>query len=87
MRLIADPLCAQVTHTSGRRSKVPLSDPVWRAAYDELAAANAALMKAIVQSPMEHRAAAVAATHMASRPGDIGIEADAAAQFFKRMFA
>lgn len=44
-------------------------------------------MKSIVQSPVEYRAAALAATTMASRPGDLGMEADAATAFFIRMFS
>jgi len=76
-----------VTNAVGRRSREPLCDPAWRAAHDELAAINASLVRAIVQSPLEHRAAAMAATQMASRPGDIGIDVEAASQFFRRMYA
>jgi hypothetical protein len=60
---------------------------MWRKAHDAMASANAQVMKAIIQSPIEHREAALAATSMATRPGDIGMEAQAAASFCARMFA
>ena len=66
---------------------VPLCDPVWKQAHDTLAGVNSQVIKSIVQSPIEHRAAALAATAMASRPGDLGMEADAAAAFCMRMFS
>ena len=65
---------------------MPLCDPVWRQAHDTMAGANAQIMKSIVQSPIEHRQAALAATILASRPGDVRLEADAAAAFCTRMF-
>ena len=64
-----------------------MCDPAWQSMHDALADLNGCLMKAIVQSPVEHRHAALAATAMASRPGDVGLDTDAAAQFFRRMYA
>jgi hypothetical protein len=64
-----------------------LFDPLWKQAHDHLHGVNAQIMKSIVQSPVEYRAAALAATAMASRPGDIGMEADAATAFCTRMFS
>jgi hypothetical protein len=66
---------------------VLLYDPAWKHAHDSLAAVNSQVIKSIVQSPIEHRAAALAATAMASRPGDLGMEADAASAFCTRMFS
>lgn len=66
---------------------VPLYDPAWKQAHDMMAGVNSQVMKSIVQSPVEHRAAALAATAMASRPGDVGMEADAASAFCTRMFS
>ena len=69
------------------QSGVPLYDPLWKQAHDNLNGVNSQIMKSIVQSPVEYRAAALAATTMASRPGDLGMEADAATAFFMRMFS
>jgi hypothetical protein len=69
-----------------QQTEVQMCDPVWQSTHDALADLNGRLMKAIVQSPVEHRHAAIAATAMASRPGDVGLDADAAAQFFRRMY-
>ncbi len=81
----------QAEHASpdddSRATGVPLCNAMWRKAHDAMANANAHIMKAIIQSTIEHRAAALAATSMASRPGDIGLEAEAAASFCARMFA
>jgi hypothetical protein len=60
---------------------------MWRKAHDGMLAANAQIMKAIIQSPVEHRQAAIAATMMASRPGDVGLDSEAATAFCTRMFA
>ena len=62
-------------------------DQYWKQAHDNLNGVNSQIMKSIIQSPVEFRAAALAATTMASRPGDLGMEADAATAFFARMFS
>ncbi len=56
-------------------------------AHEALATANSHIMKAVVQSPLEYRTAAVAATAMASRPGEFEMEAETAVSFFKRVFS
>jgi len=44
-------------------------------------------MKGVVQSPLEYRKAAQAATAMACHPGVLGIDAADAESFAKRMYA
>ena len=66
---------------------MPLYDTAWKHAHDAMASVNSQVVKSIVQSPVEYRAAALAAVAMASRPGDIGMEADAASAFCMRMFS
>ena len=60
---------------------------MWRKAHDSMAGVNAQVMKAVVQSPLEYRAAALAATAMGARPGDLALEAEAASAFCTRMFS
>lgn len=55
--------------------------------HDQLVAVNAQLMKGVVQSPLEYRKAAQAATAMACHPGVLGIDAADAESFAKRMYA
>jgi hypothetical protein len=57
------------------------------ASFNKLSGLNQQLMKNIVQSPVDHRRAALAATQMAARPGDLDIDLDAAVHFFRRMYA
>lgn len=62
-------------------------DPTWMSTHDRLAEINKRLMKNIVQSPVEHRRAALAATQMAARPVDLDLDADVGVQLFRRMYA
>ena len=65
----------------------PVSDPAWLFAHSRLAAANGELMKSIIQSPLEYRAAALAALKMGCHPGALGVDVADASAFFQRMFA
>ena len=47
---------------------MPLYDPLWRAAYEQLAALQAQLAKGIAQDPLEHRRVAAAALQLAMQP-------------------
>lgn len=67
--------------TGPRPTGVPLADPAWRAAYDQLQGANGQLVKACVQNPLEYRAVALAALQFAARPHDLGLDAQQAAEF------
>ncbi len=64
-----------------RPTGVPLADPAWRAAYDQLQGLNGQLVKACVQNPLEYRAVALAALQFAARPHDLGLDAQQAAEF------
>ena len=45
------------------------------------------IARAIVQSPIEYRAAAEAAVAAGARPGDLGLETDVGAEYCLRMMA
>lgn len=64
-----------------RRTSVPVSDPAWQAAFERLHGLNSQLVKACVQNPLEYRAVAQAALRLASRPHDLGVDAQQAAEF------
>ena len=64
-----------------RPTGVPLVDPAWRAAHDQLQGLNSQLVKACVQNPLEYRAVALAALQFAARPHDLGLDAQQAAEF------
>lgn len=64
-----------------------LQDPVWRASYEEMSALNAQLSKAAIQNPMEYRALALAAVQIATRPHDLGVDAEQAAAFCARFMS
>eukprot|EP00775_Hariotina_reticulata_P006410 gene6410-6641_t len=49
-------------------STVPLVDPVWKAAYDQLADLQSHLAKAVTQDPLEYRRLVTAATLLAMQP-------------------
>lgn len=63
------------------RTAVPLADPVWQMAYERLQGLNGELVKACVQNPLEYRAVAQAALQFATRPHDLDIDAQQAADF------
>ena len=60
---------------------------MWKAALEDANAANAALSRAVAQSPLEFRAVACAALHLAARPYDAGVDAAQAAAFATRMLS
>ena len=69
------------------RSGVPVIDPVWKAQHDKMQATNSQLTRTIAQNPLEYRRVASAAVEIASRPGDVGADAQAAAEYLKRMMS
>jgi hypothetical protein len=62
-------------------------DPAWAAALEAANATNAALARAVAQSPLEFRAVAGAALRLAARPHDMGVDAAQAAAFAVRMLS
>ena len=60
---------------------------MWKAALADANAANAALSRAVAQSPLEYRALACAALHLAARPQDAGVDAAQAVAFATRMLS
>lgn len=71
--------------SGGMPTAMPPSDGAWDADFQALARANDVLMRAIAQSPLEYRCVATAAARLAARPGDAGIDGEAAASFLQRL--
>jgi hypothetical protein len=70
-----------------RRTGVPLYDPTWAVAHEGIKKITDDIARAIVQSPIEYRAAAEAAVAAGARPGDLGLETDVGAEYCLRMMA
>ncbi len=70
-----------------RRTGVPLYDPTWAVAHEGIKKITDDIARAIVQSPIEYRAAAEAAFAAGARPGDLGLETDVGAEYCLRMMA
>jgi hypothetical protein len=64
-----------------------LQDPVWRSEYEAVGKLNEQLSKAAIQNPLEYRMLALAAVQFASRPHDLGIDAEQAAAFCTRFMS
>ncbi len=60
-------------------------DEVWEASHKQLAEVNGQLAKACIQNPLEYRATALAAIEFASRPHDLGVDAQQAVHFCTQM--
>lgn len=60
---------------------------MWESAYTQLSALNGQLSKSIVQNPLEYRAIAAAAVAFGSRPHDLGLHSEQAADFCTRMMS
>ena len=76
---------AAATGAGLQATGVPLCDPVWRAAFEQLQGLNGQLVKACVQNPLEYRALAMAALQFAARPHDLGVDTQQAAEFCVKM--
>ncbi|KAK9863045.1 hypothetical protein WJX84_000363 [Apatococcus fuscideae] len=71
--------------SSAMHTGVPLKDVAWEASHKQLAEMNGQLAKACIQNPLEYRATALAAVQFASRPHDLGIDAQQAVHFCTQM--
>ena len=60
-------------------------DAAWEAAFAQLSELNGQLAKSCIQNPLEYRAVAGAAVAFGSRPHDLGLPAEQAAEFCIRM--
>ena len=65
--------------------RVSMQDAAWEASHQQLAEMNGQLAKACIQNPLEFRATALAAVQFASRPHDLGVDAQQAAHFCTQM--
>eukprot|EP00894_Picocystis_sp_ML_P005289 jgi/Pico_ML_1/55806/g1442.t1 len=70
-----------------RRTGVPQYDPVWFQRVHRVQQLNKELMKAVAQSPLEYRSLAIASVQMASRPWDLDMDTDPAADFCTRLMS
>ena len=68
-------------------ARLPIQDPTWKAAYDELGAVKEQLSKAAIQNPLEYRALAMAAVQIGSRPHDLGADPEQAFAFCNRFMS
>lgn len=68
-----------------RLTGVPVVDPAWKVAFEQMQEVSGQLAKSCVQNPLEYRAVAEAAVRMAARPHDLGVDAQQAAEFCVRM--
>ena len=64
-----------------------LQDPIWAAKHEQLLKLNSQLARSCTQSPLEYRKVALAAIQFGSRPHDLGLDADQAAQFCCKMMS
>ena len=64
-----------------------MQDPICEAKHDQLLKLNSSLAKACSQSPLEYRKVALAAVQLGSRPHDVGLNVEQAAQFCCKMMS
>lgn len=69
------------------RTGVPQYDPVWFQRVHRVQQLNKELMKAVAQNPKEYRSFAIAAVQMGSRPWDLDMDTDPAADFCTRFMS
>ena len=62
-----------------------LQDPVWSQQYEEVLKFNGQLAKCCAQNPLEYRKVALAAVQFGSRPHDLGLDTDQAAELCTKM--
>ena len=64
-----------------------MQDALWDVAYTQLSELNGHLAKSCVQNPMEYRAIAGAAVAFGSRPHDLGLDTEQAAEFCTKLMS
>lgn len=69
----------------GRRTDVPLVDPVWKITYDSLQGFNSQIVKSCVQNPLEYRFVSQSAVQFAARPEDFEVDSSQASEFCAKL--
>ena len=64
-----------------------VQDPVWRQSHDQLLEFNSQLARSCAQNPLEYRKVALAAVKLSSRPQDLGVDVNAAAEMCSKMMS
>ena len=62
-----------------------VQDPVWELKHSQLLNFNDRLAKSCSQNPLEYRKVALAAVQFGSRPHDLGLDTEQAAQFCTKL--
>lgn len=64
-----------------------VQDPVWSKTHDQVLEFNTQLAKSCTQNPLEFRKVALAAIKLSSRPQDLGVDVNQAAEMCSKMMS
>ena len=64
-----------------------MQDPVWSKTHDQMLEFNSQLAKTCTQNPLEYRKVALAAIKLSSRPHDLGVDVNQAAEMCSKLMS
>ena len=74
-------------HLSLSHAMLNMQDPVWSKIHDQMLEFNSQLAKTCTQNPLEYRKVALAAIKLSSRPHDLGVDVNQAAEMCSKMMS